>query len=276
MRNINYNGKIIPSNKFSIGIENRAFKYGDSLFETIRVFLGKIPFLEQHFQRLYEGLSILQYNIPKNFSLDFLRGEINKLTQEKGNHRVRLMVFRVDGGLYTPKKNNFHFLIETSPLKRKNFFFSKKGLAIGYSKNKTLYPSPISHLKTGNSLPYILAGLEKEKNNWDDCLILNTENKIAEAVSSNIYLIKKNKLITPSISSGCVQGVMRQVIIQKINIPTQEKDFTIRALKNADGILLSNSIQGIKWVRQFENRYFDFPVLGEEITQELNALIQDY
>ncbi len=274
MTRINFNGKIIPSDKFQLGINNRAFKYGDSLFETIRVFDGTIPFIGFHFNRLIGGLSILGYNIPKKFNCNFIIQEINKLTKGKGNHRIRLMVFREDGGLYSPTNNNLNFIIERNGLKKNKFSFPKKGLSIGLLKDKLLISNKTSHLKTGNSLPYIYAALEKQKKNWDDCLIKNNKGKIVEAISSNIFIIKNNKLLTPPITSGCISGITRKLIIENIkNIQIEEKEFTHKFIKKSDGILLSNSIQGIKWVRNFEDIEFQYPVLGKKITQELNKLL---
>ncbi len=269
---INYNGQIISAKKFKFGINNRAFKYGDSLFETIRVFDGKIPFLSLHFNRLMEGLLLLNYNIPLHFNEAFLLQEIYKLKIKK-NHRIRLMIFREDGGFYSPYGNDFHFVIEENSIKKSKFFFYKKGLHVGLLPKKLLNYSPISHLKTGNSLPYILAGIEKQKNQWDDCFLMNHDSIVCEAISSNLFIYSSGKLITPPLSSGCIAGTMRHVILKQLGLTVIEKEFTRRKIKNADAILLTNAIQGIRWVEKFEDKTFQYPKIGLELRDKINQLI---
>ncbi len=274
MNKINWNRNIISKEKFSIGVENRAFRYGDSLFETLRVFDGRMPFISLHFNRLSEGLKLLNYDVPYFFDLDFFQHEIEKLTQKKGQHSIRFMIYRKDGGLYSPKENGFDFLISNSPLKNNKFEIPKKGLRVGILKNKILSHHYFSHLKTGNSLPYILAGQEKQKNNWADCLILNSTGNITEAISSNVFFIQKNSILTPPISSGCISGTTRKTILEQLDLPIEEKEIPPEELKNVKGILLSNSIQGIRWISSCEANFFTFPEIGERIIKKLNAMIQ--
>lgn len=251
--NINFNGKIFPSDQAIFNSQNRVFLYGDALFETIRMSEGKILFLENHVNRLLQGLHFFKYKVPKKYTLSFFKKEIKKIIA--GNARIRVTVFRSSGGLYTPKNNRPLFLIEASPLPSPLFLLNKKGLNIGIFDQVKLPCSPISNYKTCNSLPYILAGLNKQERNLDDVILLNEKGRISEASSSNIFFIKKNKIITPSLSEGCVAGTMRKNILAiaaEKNYFIQESPIKLIQLKNAEEIWLTNAISGIKWVAQID------------------------
>ena len=254
---INFNGKTFPSEQAIFNGQNRAFLYGDALFETIRMFEGKIPFLGNHVNRLLHGLHFFKYKVPKKYTTSFFKKEIKKISN--GNARIRISVFRSSGGLYTPTNNRPQFLIEATPLSSPSFSLNKKGLKIGIFDEIKLPCSTISNFKTCNSSPYILAGLNKQERNLDDVILLNEKGRIAEASSSNIFFIKKNKIITPSLSEGCVAGTMRKTILKiasEKNYSIKESTIKLPHLKNIEEIWLTNAISGIRWVSQIDPYIF--------------------
>lgn len=269
---INLNGKIIDANQAIFTADNRAFKYGDSLFETIRVFNGRIPFLSYHLDRLKKGMDILGMNDSNDF-LHHILPEINQLIQAKGNWRIRLTVFRNDGGLYTPKSNKIQFLIKSQALDSASFQLNENGLILGISKEKLLSANLISAIKTGNSLPYILAAIERNKNNWDDILIRNNKGEIAEALSSNLFLISGNKIITPPLESGCVAGTIRAHLLEKKTVPIKEQKITLKKLQEAEAAFVTNAIQGIKWVGEIEGIVLSKWNIIDGLVEELNAYV---
>jgi len=269
---INFNGKIVDAEQPIINFQNRAFQYGDGVFETIRMFDGKIPFLKYHIERMRKGLDLLKFKTPKKYNASFFSKEIKKIAQ--GNARIKIIVFRDDGGLYTPKNNRPKFLIQSSPLKDSEFILNKKGLTIDFFEDQKLSISPLSNIKSCNSIPYILASLFKKEQNLSDCIMFNQKDRIAEGSSSNIFLLKKNKLITPSLSEGCIDGVLRKVIIdtaEEINLKIKEKKVSLNSLKNAEEIWLTNSISGIRWVSEIKNfRKITPPLIAPQIVNSIN------
>ena len=273
---INLNGEIFSSKKKIFDANNRAFLYGDALFETIRMFDGELPFLDLHLQRLRKGLSFFKYKIPKNFNSIFFRKEIKRIA--KGNARIRLTVFRSSGGLYTPQDINPQFLITTSPLNNSKFHLNKKGLEIGLFNDFQLPCSLVSNLKTTNSLPYIMAGIFKKEQNLSDCILLNEKGRIAEASSSNIFLFKNDEIITPSQSEGCISGTLRQTLldIAKVEkLKVHEIPVTLSALQQAEEVWLTNAIQGIRWVKTFDNQYFYTNTKAKALISKLNLLTKE-
>lgn len=262
MNAINFNGKLIAAGQEVTVVPNRAFRYGDGLFESVRVFDdGKMPMLGRHWQRLKSGMEVLKFDIPPHFSAGFFEEEINRLTHGSGCLRVRLSVFRTGGGLYAPETNIPSFLIEADILSSPAFTLNKKGLSIGIFEEVPVPAFPASRLqpwnfKTLNALPFVLAAIYRQEKGWDDCLLLNTANRVACGNSSNLFLIKDGGLITPPLSEGCVAGTMRNMVkdiamqegLEYLEAPVSNLD-----LAAADEIMLTNAIQGIRWVQHVEN-----------------------
>ena len=259
-----FNGNIYPKNEKLFGAENRAFRYGDSLFETIHTNGTEIQFLSEHLDRLRKGMDALEMIVPSGFKekiktdITFL---INKNKAFAGN-RIRLSVFRNEGGLYTPTDNTISYLIESSPLKNDHYVLNRKGLKIGvYGQMRKTY-NFLSRYKTGNSLPFILAGNYRKKMKLDECILLNEKGNLVESLSSNLFLVRNGILLTPSIESGGISGIMKEQIIEcasALNITVfDDCDLTQEDLLEADEIFLTNAVSGIQWVVAYqERRYFN-------------------
>ena len=116
---VNFNGELLFEKNIKISIENRGFKYGDAIFETIKVNNNRIVFWEDHYFRLMASMRMLRMKIPMQFTLEFLEKEILKTVavQENSNsYRIRMNVYRKDGGLYAPKTNEIDYLIDVKPI----------------------------------------------------------------------------------------------------------------------------------------------------------------
>jgi aminodeoxychorismate lyase len=264
---INLNGSLFEDKDPILTAQNRAFRYGDGLFESIRVFNGKMPFYNYHFDRILRGMKALKMNIPSYFNPHYIKNEISKTIENQPNSRVRLSVYREDGGFYTPATNNINFLIESSTLPESKYLLNDLGLTIGVFTDYKLRQTPTSAFKTSNSLPYVLAGIFAKENSFEDVLMLNTEGAVAEGISSNIFIVKENKLITPSLSMGCVGGIMRQIIFeiaQEQEISCVESNITVQDVAEADEVFYTNAMQGIRWVENFEDKTY-----GNDFTQNL-------
>jgi len=256
---INVNGQILDSEDGFAGIHHRGLKYGDGLFESIRMLDGKMPLLSDHMRRLFRGMELLKIKKPKHFTTAFFRKEIQRITRSNKNTRIRITVFRAPGGLYTPTQNHPSYLIEYQLIKTNNWQWLKKGLIIKICPTIELPITAWSGLKTTNSLPYIMAGLWKQEQRMDDCILLNQLGLVAEASSSNVFYFKENKLFTPSDQSGAIQGVMRRQVIKlakKNGVPLSKKEVLPKELLAADEVFLSNAVQGIRWVKEIEGVKF--------------------
>lgn len=259
------NGDIISRDIPAIGINNRSFLYGDGLFETIHAYGTQGRNLNLHLSRLKQGMNLLNIEIPVYLDEQMLSKEISRLLNKNrsfGSARVRLTVYRNSGGRYAPEDNTPGFVIETDPLDTKMYEFNTQGLVVDIFSEIKKPLNPLSSIKSCNSLFYVLAGLYQKKNGFNDCILLNECDRITEAISSNIFIVKGDNIYTPSISEGCIPGVMREVIIKvapKIGFKVSNQvAIPASNLLDCDEIFLSNTITGIRWVVAFrQQRYFN-------------------
>ena len=272
---INYNGSLFQDSDPVLHHSNRSFRYGDGIFETIRVVNGNLHLFPLHFDRLLRAMKALKMIIPPYFNIHYMRNEVLKVIDKMPSARIRLAVWRESGGGYIATNNNVDYLIEAIPLIDKMFIINELGMTIGLYTDYRLRQTPVSAFKTANALPYILAGIYARENSFDDVLMLNTEGVIAEGISSNIFIFKDEKLITPPLNTGCVEGVMRSHIIelaQKSGVEVLQNNISLDDLRSADEVFFTNAIQGIRWVESFEYHVFsnDFTLkLHENLIKNL-------
>ena len=260
---VNYNGELIAIEEAKFSIENRAFRYGDGLFETIRYQDGKLLFWEDHYYRMMGGMCLLRMDIPIHWNMEYLEEELMSLleaNESSGAMRVRISVFRNDGGLYTPEDRGAQFLAECTPLSENTYQWSDERMEIDVFYDHRKGVSDISNAKTTNCLIYTLAGIYRIENAIDDAILLNVDNKLVESVSSNLFLIKDDVIYTPPISDGCVDGVMRKQLIklaEEMGKKLEEKSLTSFDMTKADEVFLSNVISGITPVTNYKKKEYD-------------------
>lgn len=274
-----YNGHLINLYEPAISFTNRAFRYGDSLFESIRFSNGKAMFLTDHIRRIKLSMTMLRMNVPAEFNtanIDHLIHHLISQNKITGDVRIRLTVFRNDGGYYTPDTNDISFLIETEPLDTIGYILNQKGIWVDVYAEIKKPITKIANLKTGNALLYVMAGLTKKSLKLDDCLLVNDNGNIIESISSNIFVIKNGTMYTSPITDGCVDGVMRKQILalaSQNKILTFEQTLTINTLMNGDEVFLTNAIKGVQWVGQFKNKFYTNR-MSVFFTEKLNELIK--
>ena len=257
MNFINYNGKISPAD-LPIFTLNRAINYGDGLFETIRIHNGEILFFEDHIERMLCAMRALKLDDPESFSDVFFHKQIIDLAHKErvgANARVRIGIFRSGKGLYEPPQNASEYFIEILPMEN-GFEWSDEILEIGVFRDTPKNFSSISFFKSMNALPYVMAAIFKNVNELGDCLLLNSEGNIADAISSNVFWIQKDKIFSPPVADGGVEGVLRKNLIRILslqNFSFREMSITPAELKEADEVFLVNVGWGIKPVTRFED-----------------------
>lgn len=261
---INYNGTVVPQDMAILDVDSRAFRYGDGIFETMLWKDGDIRFLDLHLERLQESLSMLHFDDADQFNAFFIRSKVEELLRKNSmvgqQARVRLIVFRQGGGLYSPESNKAAYIFQVDR-KPETLRDKKTGLIIDiYTEYKKAY-SELSKIKSNNALIYVMAGLFKKKNAFDEVLILNQSGNLCEALASNIFIYYDKVLYTPALSEGCIAGVMRRVVMdmaQEQGIEVVEAEIKPDIVKVADEIFCTNAVEGIQWVMGYKHkRYFN-------------------
>lgn len=256
-----YNNKFYASNSPVISSANRGLRYGDGLFETMKSIHGKILNADFHFERLFSGLSLLQFDVPKHFTKDFILKKISELcTKNKHNEyvRIRLMIFRGNGGIFDPENYLPNYIIESWELPGASTL-NENGLTVDIFPDAKKSCDSFSNIKSNNYLPYTMAALYAKKNRLNDCIVVNSFERICDSVIANVFIIKENNIYTPPLSEGCVAGTMRRWMLEKLvleNYNVSEKILTVGDLLHADELFFTNAIYHIKWIKSFREKTY--------------------
>ncbi|MGZ3751706.1 MAG: aminotransferase class IV [Mucilaginibacter sp.] len=273
---INFNGELLPAESRLLTIANRAFSYGDGLFESMRLMKGQLKFADLHSDRLQRGMKALKIDGYSQMDTWFLKEKVEQLAaRNKIKHgRLRLTVYRESEGLYSPTQNKMGYCLELQPLDEPRYFLNDKGLIMDIFTDLAKPTNYLSNIKTCSSLVYVLAGIFKAQNKLDDTFLLNQNGFLCETGSSNVFVWYKSHLYTPALSEGCVEGVMRQVVIKlakQADIPFTEAQINPDILYEADEVFVTNATKGIQWVMGYGvKRYFNR--LSKGLIDELNKL----
>ncbi|MBN1989936.1 MAG: aminotransferase class IV [Bacteroidales bacterium] len=273
-----FDGDMLDAAKPALSIGNRAFAYGDGLFETIHAFGTTARHVDLHIQRLTYGMSLLHMDIPSFLTVENISNEITRLLNKNrlfGSTRIRLTVFRREGGLYTPTNNAVHIVIESKPLSHKMFDINTKGITIDIYPEMQKPLNALSSIKSCNALFYVMAGIYKEQNELDDCILLNDQGRISEGTSSNIFILRGKELFTPSLAEGCVAGITRKLVIDIANTLGLQVRSQVaihpELLLEADEVFFTNAISGIRWAVGYQQRRY-FSKVSRLICDKLNRV----
>jgi len=256
-----YDKKYYQTGAPVVSAGNNGLRYGDGLFETMRMREGKIINIDFHFERLFSGMEILQLGIPGFFSRSFFEQTVNELLLKNSiskNARIRLMVFRGDGNIFDSENISFNYIIEVWPLTEK-IQLNEDGLVIDIFQDARKSCDLFSNLKSNNYLSCVMAGVFAKKNQLNDAIILNSHERVCETSIANIFTINDNKIYTPPLSEGCVAGTMRRWMLEKFSLKkyiVSEKTLSVNDVLNADELFLTNAIHPIRWVKNFRKKIY--------------------
>ncbi|MBW7892036.1 MAG: aminotransferase class IV [Chitinophagaceae bacterium] len=272
-----HNGQLFREGKALISPDNRSFRYGDGLFETMRVIRGNILLKDFHFERLLQGMKLLQFDIPDFFTATHLEEDILSVCHKNRIEEkavARLVIFRSDGGLYDLEDMRPNYIIQSMPLQRYNVnLATNEGLSVDIYPDASKACNIFSGIKSNNHLLYVMAAIYARENGLNDCLILNQYGRIADGTIANVFWIKDGTVFTPPLDEGCVAGVTRKFILQQL--PTagyrvKESLLTADTLLEADEVFLTNAVRGIRSVAKFRSRNY-----LSRLTKEIHAFLSD-
>ncbi|MBR9758638.1 MAG: aminotransferase class IV [Algicola sp.] len=278
---INFNGTV-TNNTTTIAYNNRGFAYGDALFETLRVVHGKILFLEAHYFRLMASMRILRMEIPMNFTMEFFGEEImkaitaNKLSETSA--RVKVTVYRGEGGLYLPTSKTVGYVVSATPL-ASDFYLLDDSTPYEVDLFKDYYLSPdlLSTLKTTSKAINVIGSIYANENDLDNCLLINTDKHVVEALNGNLFLVKGNTIKTPPISDGCLNGVLRKQLLEVIKLlpdyTLTEASVSPFELQRMDEMFITNVITGIQPITKYRKKTYTVNV-AKQLLQKLNVKVR--
>lgn len=261
---LNINGTIWTGEIALPPVFQRALYYGDGLFETILVRDGKAMFLSDHLTRMCNGMDILGMDFEENEWWDTIRENLDEtlhVGKVDGFARVRIQVYRQGGGAYLPDQDEPGYLISLRKLNSDPWQHNMP-LHLGVFHHVPITPSPITRVKSSNSLPYILGAKHAASRSWDDALMRSSDGYVIESTRANLFVVHAATVFTPPVFGGCLPGIMRQQVIrafQRKGMQLVEKHLTVLDLNAADEVFLSNSIRGVVPVASIEETAYQAP-----------------
>jgi branched-chain amino acid aminotransferase len=275
---VNFNGTLLEADVQFLNNSNRGLRYGDSLFEAFRVVNGRIYFLEEHYLRLMSSMRILRMEIPMEFTMEFLESEILKtLAAKEGNkaYRVRFTVFRNDGGLYLPETNHVSYCIEVKELDNPFYTISENPYEVELFKDFYVNKDMLSNLKTNNRILNVVGSVFAKENDFQNCLLLNGDKMVVEALNGNVFLVTGNTIKTPPLEDGCLNGILRKKILEILKKSASyeivEASVSPFELQKADEIFITNTINGIIPVYKYRKKKYG-NAISKDLVGKLNAV----
>lgn len=264
---ININGEICPSDQAKISVFDRGFLFGDSVYEVIRTYSGKLSLWPMHYQRLCSSANKIGMTVPyseNELSAEMLK-TINALqTSPNAEFFIRLIITRGCGGFTMDFSDlescNLVIMVKELPQYPRNWYTDgvKTILAsIHRTSQDTIDPS----IKSGNYLNNVMAYQEAYKLGAYDAIMLNQQGEVTEATTSNIWIIKDGTIITPPLKAGILGGITRACIINLCktqNLSFAEETISPQQLFAADECFLSSSTKELIPVIQIDQN-----IIGE-------------
>jgi branched-chain amino acid aminotransferase len=277
---LNLNGRLFPDTEPLLDASNRGFRFGEGLFETMLARKGNLPLADFHFDRLFRGMKSLGYSVPQDADRDH---SLNPLTPgslaeqvaelcRRNRHldlaRVRLTVYPDENGRASYIIQTFAYLPEEIPA---------GGLSLGLFPDGRKSRDAFSHIKSNNYQLFALAARYAQGKGWNDALVLNDRERLAESSVANLFYIRGGVICTPPLSEGCVEGVMRRILLESLpgsGFHVREQAIGPNELREADEIFLTNALRGIRWIGQYGGRAYPGEIVGR-VRDSLRAYLQD-
>jgi branched-subunit amino acid aminotransferase/4-amino-4-deoxychorismate lyase len=276
-----HRGEYVNENQAIISRDNRAFRFGDGFFETMRVYDGRVIFLENHFARITDTLQALRMQSPIPLTLETLKNQLQGLIQRNQithGGRIRITFYRKSTGFYLPKNDDYSYFIEAEALVENQFELNPVGKNVDIFTDFKKDINKLSIYKTLNCQLYVMSALFARDKGLDEALIQNNRMSIIESTSSNLFIVSNGVLYTPTLQDGCLAGTMRMNIInlaldQKIKV--YECTLNPQNLLSADEMFLTNAVRGIEWVVSYRTKRY-FNVMAKRMVDVLNEAAANY
>ncbi len=278
---INHNGTFVPTDTAHLSPLNRGFLYGDGVFETIKAVNGKLLFWEDHYFRLMAAMRILRMEIPMNFTPEYLEDQLQQTLSandlQQASARIRLTVYRQEGGLYTPEHRGVAFNAFAKALPTPFYTLDDAPCVVELYKDHYVAADLLSTLKTTSKVIHVTGSIFAQDNGYDNCLLLNTEKNVIEALQGNLFLVKGNHIKTPPLEDGCLRGIIRKQLLDILpkleEYSFEEASISPFELQKADELFITNTIIGIRPITKYRKKSYDHKVAAA-LLQKLNVKVR--
>ncbi|MFC4689977.1 aminotransferase class IV [Dokdonia genika] len=275
---INHNGTISAVTEARLDPFNRGFLYGDGLFETIKAVNGKLLFWEDHYFRLMASMRILRMDIPMEFTPEYLEEQLKSTIDAAGllneTARVRITVYRSGDGTYLPEERGVGFYAFAKAHSEPFYLLNDAPYEVELYKDHYINADLISTLKTTNKIVHVTGSIYAQENGYDNCLLVNSDKNIAEALQGNLFLVKGTTIKTPPLADGCLRGIIRKQLMGIIELmdeyTLEEASISPFELQKADELFITNTIKGIQPITKYRKKQYTTNT-AEALLKKLNV-----
>ena len=241
------NGKMVSRDLALVSALDRGLLYGYGLFETMRSYNGRVFCLDRHLDRLTKSAKAL--GIADALDVAALEAGIADTLKENRLNaaRIRLTVTAGEGerALGLSASGRLTTIIVAEELVQSPLDVQSKGLRASIVSIRRNSKSPLCRMKTLGYLENLLARGEAVKAGSDEAILLNEDGLVAECSASNIFIVEHDRLVTPPVEVGILEGVTRGVVIELVHgigIAAVEENVTVDRLLGAEEVFITNSI----------------------------------
>jgi len=265
-----------------IAVTNRGLAYGDGIFETIR-FQGSEPVLwERHWRRLLKGCDLLGLNLPADSEPSILQ-QCRRLLEENDLTRavLKLILIRdgVGRGYRSERSASLHTLVSISTLPEYPSQNYLSGVKVWLCKTRLAVNPQLAGIKHLNRLEQVLASREWPDSEYSEGIMMDTSDHIVEGTRSNVFFVKDEYLVTPSLNGSGVKGVMREYLLHcslELGLRVEESRVTLPDLPGFQEAFICNSVFGIWPIMSLDVAKDETLHWGRgEITDSLQQTIAD-
>ena len=275
---INLNGALQSATSPLFSVHNRGFLYGDAVFETLRYSYNQLHFWEDHYFRLMAAMRVFRMSIPMSFTPELLEQECIRVVEAQStaapSWRIRLSVFRNDGGVYLPDSPDVSYVIEAKQLEDQTYI-SKDNYKVELFKDYYVQKSMLSNLKSNNKALNIIGSIFMQEQGFDNGILVNDDKEVVEFLNGNLFVVDGEILRTPPLSSGCLDGIMRKQVIRlakKQNITCIEEKISPFDLQQVQEVFMTNSIAGIQPASSYRRTDYQ-NTIALQLQHALNELV---
>lgn len=244
---VSLNGELIPASQARVSVFDHGFLYGYGLFETMRAYHGQIFLLERHLERLMNSAEVIGLG-PGLAGIDLGQACRDTLrANDLGDARLRLTVSNGEADAFPWAGVGAKPTVVVTARGYTPFSAEKysRGFRVGVSSLRRCQQSLVSRIKSTNCLVAVLARQAAAAHGLDEALLLNDDGFIAEGGGCNVFFVKPSRLVTPSLGSGILPGITREVVLElaaALGIGVSEGTVGMSTIRHCDEAFLTNSM----------------------------------
>ncbi|MCH8026502.1 MAG: aminotransferase class IV [candidate division Zixibacteria bacterium] len=248
------NGRIVSGKEARISVYDNSLLYAEGLFETFLAIDDRLAFSKEHFIRLRKGARLLGLKLSTPESKLEMWLKKTARAHPARLKRLRLTVTGGESAVWTGKRGSSQVIC--SAIEHQ---FDNSPLKLYAPESKIDESLVFNRIKTISYGAKAAALREAQKNKCDDALLINNSGNISELTSANIFWTKNNKIYTPPVTAGCLEGVTRKLILseaKKNRWQIIEKNCSLKELKSAGEVFSSSSLRLVRAVGEIRAKNY--------------------